>query len=208
MVRIRKPLLMESEGSVTRWIGRLKGGDDEAARLLWQRYFERLVRLARDRLRGARRLGADRDEEDVALSALDSVCRGAAAGQFPGLGDRDDLWRLLVIIAARKALNLMRDQGRQKRGGGRTRAAADLGGGDDEEAALARIVGAEPTPEFAAIVAEEFQLRLAGLQDEALRRVALMRMEGYSNAEIADCLGCTTRTVVRKIEVIRRHWQE
>ena len=51
--------------------------------------------------RGARRRVAD--EDDVALSAFKSLCVGAARGRYPILTDRDDLWRLLIVIAARKA---------------------------------------------------------------------------------------------------------
>src|SRR5262245_38847831 len=110
-------------GSVTHWLGRLKGGDAAAARPLWERYFRRLVRLARRRLRGAPRRMAD--EEDVALSAFDSFCRGAAQGRYPRLDDRDDLWKLLVVMTARKATRLMERERRQKRGGGAAPAGAD-----------------------------------------------------------------------------------
>ena len=58
----------EIEDSVTVWIASLKAGDADAAQKLWQRYFETLVRLARDRLRGASRTVAD--EEDAALERL------------------------------------------------------------------------------------------------------------------------------------------
>src|SRR3954452_5578865 len=94
-------MTMNTEGSVTRLIDALAGDDvDTAAAKLWQCYFDRLVRLAHARLRAAPRGAAD--EEDVALSAFNSVCRGAAQGRFPGLGDRRDLWRLLVTITVRK----------------------------------------------------------------------------------------------------------
>jgi hypothetical protein len=72
---------MPAPGSVTHWINALKGGDPAAAQKLWERYFARLVGLARKKLQGTRHLTAD--EEDVALSAFDSFCRGAAAGRFP-----------------------------------------------------------------------------------------------------------------------------
>src|SRR5262245_37262987 len=107
---------MASDGSVTRWLGQLQGGDPAAAQQLWERYFRRLVGLARQRLRGAPRRVAD--EEDVALSAFDSFCRNAEAGRFPHLLDRDGLWQLLVVITVRKATHLVRDQCRQKRCGG------------------------------------------------------------------------------------------
>ena len=87
---------MISAGSVTLWIDRLRTGDSRAAQELWERYFRRLVGLARGKLQGKRRGAAD--EEDVALSAFDSFCRGANEGRFPQLHDRDDLWHLLVAI--------------------------------------------------------------------------------------------------------------
>ena len=96
------------EGSVTRWIGDLKAGGEFAAQHLWERYFHRLVHLARARLRASGRAGVIADEEDAALSAFDSFCRGAAAGRFPELADRDGLWRLLVVITVRKRASWVR----------------------------------------------------------------------------------------------------
>ena len=90
--------MMLSNGSVSHWIVQLKAGNQAAAQELWEDYFQRLVRLARRRLRGRSRRAAD--EEDVALSAFDSFCRGAEQGRFPRLTDRDNLWRLLVVITA------------------------------------------------------------------------------------------------------------
>src|SRR5919206_1363508 len=107
---------MRPEASVTQWIDRLKAGDPDAAQKLWERYFRRLVRLARQKLRAAPRRAAD--EEDVALSAFDSFCRGLERGRFPQLQDRDDLWRLLVVITARKAVDQVQHEARAKRGGG------------------------------------------------------------------------------------------
>lgn len=192
-------------GSVTRWIGDLKAGDEDAARWLWRRYFERLVGVARNKLRSAPRGAAVEDEEDAALSAFDSLCRGAAEGRFDRLGDRDDLWRLLVVIAARKAVDQIERDRRLKRGGGRVVAASELDS-DGSVAAIDAVVGSEPTPEFAAMVAEEFRLRLDALGDETLRQVALWRLDGFSNDEIAAKLGCVTRTVERKLDLIRRAW--
>ena len=65
------------QGSITRWFSDLRAGEDEAARRLWDRYFDRLVSLARSELR-ARRREAVEDEEDAALNAFDSFCRGMA----------------------------------------------------------------------------------------------------------------------------------
>src|SRR5262245_44321091 len=107
--------MTSDEGSITAWLGQLAEGDRLAAERLWQRYFHRLVELARRQLRDAPRRVAD--EEDVALSAFDSFCRAAEQGRFPDLADRDSLWAVLMTITARKAFHLIRDQQRQKRGG-------------------------------------------------------------------------------------------
>jgi DNA-directed RNA polymerase specialized sigma24 family protein len=197
----------QPEGSVTRWIGDLVAGDaaGSAAQKLWERYFDRLVHLARDRLRAGPRGPAD--AEDAALSAFDSFCRGAAAGRFPRLDDRDGLWALLVTITARKASEQVRHERRLKRGGGRVRGEQELsqadpgaGGGLDE------LVGREPTPELAAMMAEQYLHLLGRLDDETLRRIAAWKLEGYSNEEIAARLGCGRRTVERKLGVIRSIW--
>src|SRR5205823_639553 len=96
------------------------------------------------------------DEEDVALSAFASFCRAAEAGHFPQLADRDDLWRLLVTVTERKALNLVRDERRLKRGGGAVQGESALHGPDDSTPrGLDNVAGREPSPEFAAQVAEE-----------------------------------------------------
>ena len=191
--------------SVTVWIESLKAGDADAAEKLWRRYFEALVRLRAARLRGAPRAVAD--EEDAALNAFDSFVRGAAHGRYPRLDDRDDLWRLLVVITERKALDQAQHERRQKRGGGKVVGMPGPDGrGRSGRRAGARVADAMPTPEFAAMVADECRSLLGRLRDDSLRQVALLRMEGYTNEEVADRLGCSLRTVARKLELIRRTW--
>jgi DNA-directed RNA polymerase specialized sigma24 family protein len=197
-------------GSVTRWIGVLKAGDPAAAQAVWERYFDRLVRLARKRLSG--RVGGFEDEEDAALSAFDSFCAGLARGRFTELSDRDDLWKLLVVITARKAAAPVDRRRALKRGGAWNR--VDLGHGSSADGSqggdglLAELVAREPTPEFAAMVAEETGRLLGRLGDEQLRQIALDRMEGYTTEEIADRLGCARRTVARRLDLIRQIWSD
>jgi DNA-directed RNA polymerase specialized sigma24 family protein len=191
---------MPSKGSVTGWLGQAQAGDAEAAQQLWQRYFGRLVALARVKLRGSPRGMAD--EEDVALSAFDSFYRRAERGQFARLEDRDDLWQILVVITERKALGLLRYEGRKSRAHGRT---VSLSQSDGAEGEAAR--DPAPSPEFAAQVADEYRRLLKLLGDDSLRSVALWKMEGYTNAEIAKRLGCVEATVERKLRSIRRLWE-
>ena len=188
---------MSSAGDVTHWLRQLKAGDRDAARPLWERYFRRLVGLARDRLRALPRAAAD--EEDVALSAFDSFCRNAERGRFPRLDDRDDLWQLLVLLATRKASDLAEREGRQRRDWRRTAPLdAEVGGP----------AGAEPDPALAAELAEESGRLLGLLPDERLRALAVRKLEGYTNEEIAGLLGCSRATVERRLALIRRHWEK
>jgi DNA-directed RNA polymerase specialized sigma24 family protein len=195
-------------GSVTNWLGRLVNGDPAAARPLWERYFHSLVALARQKLAGTPRGAAD--EEDVALSAFDSFCRRAAQGQFPNLKDRGDLWWLLLRLTECKAINQWRHETREKRGGGKVLnegalPAADVSGGSP----LDQLPSQEPSPEYAAHVAETLR-RLLGLlreEDPELEKVARLKMEGHSLDEIAAQLACVPRTVQRQLRLIRHIWQ-
>jgi DNA-directed RNA polymerase specialized sigma24 family protein len=196
-----------ASGSVSGWIDLLKAGDSDAAQPLWERYFHRLVALARSKLPEMHRRAAD--EEDVALSAFDSFCRGAEAGRFPQLADRNDLWRLLFTLTARKAFDQMRDENRLKRGGGAVlgqSALAACGGADGGD--FEWFVGREPSPESAAMVAEECRRLLMGLKSDELRSIAVWKMEGFTNEEIAVKLSCATTTVERKLQRFRAHWEE
>jgi DNA-directed RNA polymerase specialized sigma24 family protein len=192
---------MPSKGSVTGWLGQAQAGDLEAAQQLWQRYFGRLVALARARLRGSRHAVAD--EEDVALSAFDSFYRGVEQGRFPRLNDRDNLWSLLVVITVRKTGKLKRDAGRQKRGGIRV-GETSL---NDVDLELNDVIGREPSPAFAAQVAEECQRLLDNLKDDEARARVVAKMEGSTTDEIAVRLDCAPRTVERKLRVIRGRWE-
>ena len=196
----------QPEPSVSEWIVGVKRGNREAAEALWKRYFARLVHLARKKVSHAPMRAAD--EEDVALSAFASFCQAAEQGRFPNLADRDDLWRLLIVLTARKAVDLVRRERCAKRGEGRVRGESALAHGRSSQGveALAEIVGDAPTPEFAAMVAEECT-RLLNLLDENLRPVALAKMEDYTSEEIAARLDCSLSTVERSLRLIRKIWQ-
>jgi DNA-directed RNA polymerase specialized sigma24 family protein len=198
---------MPSEGSVTHLIRQLKGRERDAVQQLWEGYFRRLVGLARKQLNGRLRSRAA-DEEDVALSAFDSLCRGAEEGRFPQLFDRDDLWQLLVLLTTRKAADLVQHERRQKRGGGQVRNEADLPDPGAGGPPFERVIAREPTPAFALQVVEECERLLAGLPDPEARSVALWKVEGFTNDEIAAKLGRSRPTVERKLRLIRACWEE
>jgi DNA-directed RNA polymerase specialized sigma24 family protein len=198
---------MAGDNSVTLWLDGVKAGDDRAIQKLWDRYFQRLVRVAARRLSGhARR---DIDEEDVALSAFHAFCENAGRGRFPQLTGRNDLWRLLVVITARKVVGIVRHRACQKRGGGMVLGESALPDSPDgNDAGLAQFLGREPSPELAAQLADDFRRLLESLGDRRLRTVALMRFEGQNAGEIAVRMGISPRTVERKLHLIRKVIEE
>ena len=105
--------------SITGWLGDLRGRRPGGGAAALGALFRQAGRGREVQAQAAATIGADEDEEDAALSAFNSFCDGAARGKFPQLADRDDLWRLLVVITARKAMAQANRNARLKRGGGR-----------------------------------------------------------------------------------------
>jgi len=185
-----------ASGSVSHLLKALQQGDQEAAARLWDRYFHDLAAVARAQLGQVRRAAAD--EDDVALSAFHSFCRHLGEGRFPSLQGRDELWRVLVVIAKCKAIDWIRRETAAIRGGGKVKG----------EAFLADVVSPEPTPEFTAELLDEFRRLLDLLRQDngTLSLIALRKLEGYSNREIAAELSVATRTVERKLQRICILW--
>lgn len=195
-----------ADDEISLWLARLSQGDARAAEAIWQAYFEKLVRFARRKLDTAPRRAAD--EEDVALSAMQSFYRGVAEGRFAAVGDRDALWRLLITITTHKILHELRGQRAVKRGGGQVRGESAFRGraGGGAEVGIEQVLGREPSPELAQELVEVSNWLLMSLGDASLRQVADLKLQGYTNDEIARVLKCATRTVERKLERIRDQW--
>ena len=191
---------------VTQWISKLGNGNQQAAEAIWQAYFSRLVNYARRKLDGVPKRSVD--EEDVALSAMYSFCRGMEAGRFEKVDDREDLWKLLVTITARKACAERRRGMAAKRGGGRVRGESFFQQHDDSQNyGIGDVLGTEPTPELSSMVVDDCHELLDDLGDESLRQIALLTLEGYRVPEIAERLECVPRTIERKLARIREKWE-
>jgi len=184
------------EGSVTQFFHEMCAGNQDVLRTLWGRFFPRLLALARQSLS----FRPDRfpDAEAAVQSAFVSLWKGAEAGRFVAL-DRDDLWNLLAMITVRKVRRRLASDMALKRGGGNVLNEADLRG---DEFRLEDELAQLPTQELD-LECEQMLMHL----DEDLRTIAVTRMMGYSNSEIADILDCTERTVERRLQRIRTIWQ-
>jgi RNA polymerase sigma factor (sigma-70 family) len=181
----------EVSQSMTRLIRAAQKGRDSAASLLLGEFFQRLVQLVRRRLQTQPGLAGY--EEDVALQSFGSICRRIRCPERPvNLANRDDFWRLLATRAIARAIDLIR---RHKPG--------ETPGEHDVE----QLLGREPTPAEAAEMADECRRLLDLLDEPELRQIALWKVEGYTNEEIATRLDCVPRTVERKVSRIRLLWK-
>jgi len=193
-----------STGSVTRWLQDLNGSENaksQAQQQLWDRYFSRLASLARSRL--PMNVRAISDDEDVALSALDSFFRRVDKDEFPDLDDRTGLWPLLAQITIFKAIKRIEKEHAQKRGGP---ASSKLD--DSQPLNLEEVISNKPTPEMVALMHEQTEVMLGKLDAPLIRQIAELKLQGYKNDEIAERLVIGRRSVERKLKHIRTVWAE
>ncbi len=194
---------MSKSTNVSHWIDLVKHGDSTAANRIWQHYFDRLVRSVRHRLYGQNR--AVSDEEDIVLSVFDSFYCAVEKGRFPDLSDRDDLWRLLLRMSARKVVDKRRHDLRQRRGGHEKIKSLDHTGDDGT---VIEAIGDEPSPEMVLMMQESVEQFFSHLGVGQLRDIAGAKLEGYSNAELALRFGCSERTIERRLHLIREKCQQ
>lgn len=180
----------DKDDQISMWLGQLKAGDQEAVQKLWERYFVRLTMLARRALANAPQAAGD--EEDVAQSAFKSFYVRAQAGKFPKLVDRDDLWKLLMTIALRKSSRKRRKEQRHVT--------------SDPEVLAAELAADAPQPETTALITDELRRLFGKLDDPVLAGIALMKLEGLTNRQIARAMDLSVATIERKLQVIRHLW--
>jgi RNA polymerase sigma factor (sigma-70 family) len=177
--------------SVTWLIRDVQHGRDSAVGPLLAVYFERLVQLARSRLQNVP--GMANYDEDLALRSFYSVYRRLRDPERPlELTGRDDLWRLLATRTISRAIDLIRRHRPEE-------------APSDQD--LTQLLTREPTPEEAAEVADECRRLLDLLDEPELRQIALWKVEGYTNEEIASRMDCVPRTIERKVSRIRLLWK-
>ena len=195
----------DQTGSVSHWVRSLKEGDSDAVQQLWNRYFEKLITHAATRIRGHNCPEGTVIPEDIAASVFESIWKGANAGRFQNVADRDELWWLLQAMTKRKVIDHIRHATAMRRFPGKP--PVSLSGG---EASLvyAELVSEEPTAEYALHMEEQYSFLLGLLRDQNLRRIAVLKIEGYTSDEIQMELKIASATLTRKLRLIRETWQQ
>ncbi|TWU28948.1 ECF-type sigma factor [Novipirellula artificiosorum] len=191
--------LSDSSDNVNRCLRAVEEGDQSATTELWEYVYPRLLAYARQKLPS--HLRRVLDEEDVALSAFKSFCAGATRGSLGEITGEDELWKLLFCISSRKARSYVREQSRQKRGGGKVSGESVFGDISNR--------GLEQVPDSRGTLAQfsaDCQHLMDSLEDDILQTIALLRIEGYSVDEIATRIEFSRRSVERRLNLIRQIW--
>jgi DNA-directed RNA polymerase specialized sigma24 family protein len=201
---------MDDSVEITAQLARLSQGDteaaEEAARIVWEKYFPQLVREARRRLDGVPPRFVD--DEDVAQSAIKSFFRGLEGHRFPRLDDGDCLWRLLATILARKALRARHNYFSPQNGGGRVRGDSIWAepGNSSPGVGFDRLSTEDPTPDLFVVLADTLHFLLDALPGDRYRQILLLRMEGYTTAQTAKKFGVSMSNIEGKLRTIRATW--
>jgi len=189
----------DATGSVTMLFRDVCAGSPEALQPLWDKYFPRLMQLARRTLGDGRQRIAGAD--DAVQSAFFTFWQQADAGKLDDDLRRDNLWALLSVMTVRKARRQLRKEGAQKRGGDAQRLDGDV---------LQQLPGPEAQNAFQTLSPQEFDLlseELLNMLADPLREFAFLKLMGHTNREVAESLRCTERTVERKLRLIRLAWE-
>jgi DNA-directed RNA polymerase specialized sigma24 family protein len=196
LLNLSMPKLLST---VSTWLQRLKREPDElSAQKLWDRVSPRIELLSRELIQ---RFGSDAafDEEDVMVSVFASLYTGLSKQKFPNLHDSDGLWKLLTLITVRK----INDRTKQRR------ALKRLGECTNDGSAnilLDSYPDRQPEPSIDAMMADECRMMLNQLNDPMLEKIVLLRLDGYSNDEIAQQLNYSRRTIQRMLNLVKDAW--
>jgi RNA polymerase sigma-70 factor (ECF subfamily) len=189
---------MSSDDSFDDVMARLRDGDESAAGEIFQRFADRLIGLARQKLDV--RLRAKVDAEDVLQSVYRTFFRRHAEGEFTFDG-WNGLWSLLTVITVRKC-----GRWREYFDAAPRDVALEVPLGEREDAPPAGAVASlarQPSPVEAVVLAELVEALLRGLPQRDQTIVSL-RLQGHSPGEIATLLGRPERTIFRVLDRVKR----
>lgn len=176
-------------------VNRWRDGDEAAADLLFHRYLDRLLALARSRL--SEKLAARFDPEDVVQSAYRSFFDKAKGGGI-ALERSGDLWRLLAAITINKLRHQVERHSAAKRKIDKERGASKR----LTQAELAETLARDPTASEVVALADEMEFVMRDLAPHQ-RQMLELRLRGYTLEEIAAEVKRSERTVRRVMDQVK-----
>lgn len=184
----------QSLGSVTMLLHGMCEVDEAMTKEFWDLFFPRLVAVAN------KTLGNQADAEDIAQETLVKFwSKTQVKGELPNDLNRFEIWGFLSTMTSRQAIDFLRKNSRQKRGGGKVLSESVLA--VDATSHIGNLDGMMGELSF-----HEFDLVLEELIDALepeFKTLLICRMMGYTNTEIAEMLCCSQRHIRRQLVTLR-----
>lgn len=198
--------MSNEQGSVTRWISQIREGQQEALDAFSKRYFSKIRNLAKSRL-------SKPDSEEVANDVLIALTNSIASGKYPDLTDRTSLWYLILKITQRRVIALSRRDRARRRipmelvESEPTNDAEDMDSLTEYESDLDDVITSKSSDATWVEISDCWEELLRCLPDDECRKIAQLKLEYYSNREIAQMLRFTPSMINRKVRLIQEEWQ-
>ena len=193
------------QGSVTGWISLIREGDQEVLDAFSKRYFSKIRDLAKSKL-------SNPDSEEVANDVLVALTQSIAGGKYPNLCDRNSLWFLILKITQNRVIAFTRREKAKKRIPAESiepNHSEDLVRVEsltDYEAELDNVIASNSTEAAWIEISDCWEELLRCLPDDVCRQIAQLKLQSYSNREIALMMGFTPSKVDRKVRLIQEQW--
>ena len=176
-------------------VSNYQAGSESAARDLFDKYCERLMKLAKRRI--GQRMASRFDPEDVIQSAFRTFFTRVKNDEFTFEAE-DDLFKLLVRLTVRKTLRRIEHHSAAKRNPN-----SEAAQRTDDIEPFSLIASRAVTPDMEVALIDEFQLFIGDLP-ELDRQVIELKIQGYTTVEIAEKVGSYERKVRRVLERIEK----
>ncbi len=186
-------------GTITRLLRQLPSKDEQVVQEVFNFYFQDLARRAKKVLSDRGGVIAS-DEEDLAMLVMTAFLKDATEGELGDMRSRHDVWRMLSKRVRQRAINMVRDERRNK-------------GKEVGESIFRNADGAwdptgidqQPGRNIDDLTQFHHEL-IEAVNDPIEQQIATLLLEGKDVSDISHQLGKSPATIYRKLKNIKEIW--
>ena len=197
--------------AITRLLQQMAAADASVSERLFRFYHGQLRQVARRAL--ARHNRRMEDEDDLVSMVLGEFLMAGAVGNLPILESREDALRMLWTRVSQRGKNMVRNENRARRGGGRVRGDSVLDRPSDNPVVngFDRFPGDSPNPDAALLLAEdvaELHFRFLDCLGPLLEPAGRMWLQGCTPLQMAQELKISLASAYRKLDKILQRFEQ
>jgi DNA-directed RNA polymerase specialized sigma24 family protein len=182
----------------------MRDGDPHAIQKLVERYFRKLSEYAHKKLSARMRLSED--GEDIAILVMHAIARNTQLGRFPNLQHREDLWLHMIFLTQQQVIERHREEKVIGQSGITIQNMTDLL--EQYSCSLDDFLDDDSGRDRLLEIMDCWNELLKSLEDDRARDIARLKLQGFTNREIASILALVPKTVDRKVQHIMQRWQD